>query len=137
LHTNAIEADDAIRQTVVNTLRSVSANVIVTDTMYSFSMMQRRDLDAFIWLKDATVRSALEREGSLFPSYTSFSSINLKLMRMSGFRGTVDSLMLYGSSSYFAHAIGSSRSRIAKIGAEKALQDLADRLVNALSRDRE
>ncbi len=129
-----IIVDEATRGTILNALEAASAEVVVLDTMLDLRGIQRRKLDAFFWPKHINVRSSLYREGTLFPSYTAYAGVSLKLMRISGFKGILDSLDLNGSGSYYAHGIGSSRSGIAKLGAEIALRDLATRIVRALNR---
>lgn len=128
-----IIVEDAARSTIMNALQASSKVVIVFPKKIGFSEMKRHDLDAFFWPQHLTARSSLEREGTLFPSYSSYAGVSLRLMRMSGFRGTIDSLQLTGSGSYFAHRTGISRAGIARTSAEIAFRDLANKIVRALN----
>ncbi|HET6513465.1 MAG TPA: hypothetical protein VFH43_14835, partial [Candidatus Kapabacteria bacterium] len=124
---------DAIEKTILNTLNVSSVSVQVFQKRINFRDMQRLDLDAFFWIEHMSGSSSLEREGTLWPSYTSFSNVSVKRMRMSGFRGTIDSLLLTGIGSHYAHRTGASRAYIARTSAEIALRDLAERLSTALN----
>lgn len=129
-----IHVDPATRGTIMNALEASSAKVIVYDTLIDLKTIQLHKLDAFFWPKYITLRSSLDREGTIFPSYTSYSGVTLRLMRIGGFRGTLDSIEINATGSYYAHGIGSSRTSIAKLGAESALRDLATRIVFALNK---
>lgn len=125
--------DEALRKTIVYSLEAASADVRIYSSMIDLRTMQRHDLDAFFWPEFVTLSSSLSREGTLFPSYTAYGSASMKLMRMSGFRGTIDSITISGNGSYYAHGIGSARTSIARTGAEVALRDMATKLANALT----
>lgn len=122
-----------MRRTILYALESVAKDVQVDTVMLDFATVKRRNLDAFFWPEYSSVFSSLSREGTLIPSYTAYGGATVKLMRMGGFRGTIDSLLIQGRGSYHAHALGSRRSGIAKIGAEAALRDMATKLARALS----
>jgi hypothetical protein len=129
-------ADEAMRHTILYALESASIDVQVVTVMLDFAAVQRRDLDAFFWPEYSTVYSSLSREGTLIPSYTADCGASVKLMRMGGFRGTIDSLVIQGRGSYYAYAVGTRRSSIAKIGAEAAMRDMATKLARTLASGR-
>ena len=128
-----VHVDDATRGTILNALEAACSDVRVYDTLIDLKTMQRHKLDAFFWPKYTTVTSSLVREGTIIPSYTSYSHATMKLMRVGGFRGTLDSIEISASGTYSAFGLGSSRAGIAKRGAESALRDMATKLVRALS----
>lgn len=125
--------EDAVYGSIENALDAVAQEVILLDTMPTLASMKRLDLDAAFWVQHFAARSQLQREGTLVPSYTTYSNITLQLKRMSGFRGTVDSLDLNGFGSFSLYITRSGRSGIAKIGVELALRDLANRIARRLS----
>jgi hypothetical protein len=122
-----------MRLTIIHALESVAKIVQVDTMMLDLASVKRRNLDAFFWLQYSSVFSSLSREGTLIPSYTADGGATVKLMRMGGFRGTIDSVLIQGRGSYYGHALGSSRSTISKIAAESALRDMATMLARTLA----
>jgi hypothetical protein len=127
-----LAADEAMKLTIVHALEAVAKDVQVDTAMLDFAAVKRQKLDAFFWVKYSSVFSSLSREGTLFPSYTADGGATVKIMRMGGFSGTIDSLLIQGRGSYYGHAIGTGRTAISRTGAEMALRDMATKLARAL-----